>query len=132
MSIEHDYEYGVAGRLTEVKKNDEVTEAYDYDQNSNRTQTTYAAGPSADTKTATFDNRDRMTTYGDLELAYNADGELTSKTDTVANEATTFEYSTFGRLTSATLPTGQQITYITDGTGNHVARQVNGQTTSAY
>ncbi|MGB0873325.1 MAG: RHS repeat domain-containing protein [Solirubrobacterales bacterium] len=127
-----DYEYDAAGRLTEVKKNGAVTETYQYDQNSNRTQTTYAAGPSADTKTATFDNRDRMTTYGDLELQYNADGELTSKTNNVANEQTTFEYSTFGRLTSATLPTGQQITYITDGTGNRVARQVSGQTTSAY
>ncbi len=127
-----DYEYDAAGRLTEVKKNDEVTEAYEYDLNSNRTSTTYAAGAAAETKTATFDNRDRMTTYGNLELAYNADGELTSKTDTAANQQTTFEYSTFGRLRSATLPGGQQITYITDGLGNRVARQVDGQTTSSY
>jgi YD repeat-containing protein len=67
-----DYVYDLAGRLEEVWANGAVTAAYVYDANGNRLSATTPAGIVA----GTYDDQDRLTSYGDLSYAYTANGEL--------------------------------------------------------
>ncbi len=55
-----DYTYGLAGRLTEVKKNAAVLATYGYDSNGNRLTKTTSSG----TVNGTYDAQDRLTQYG--------------------------------------------------------------------
>ena len=126
------YVYDPAGRLTSVQKNGAAQESYTYDANSNRTTATYAGDAGSTTINATFDARDRMTTYGNLALSYNDDGELTEKQNTQTGEATTYTYSTLGQLRGATLPSGQTLSYVYDASGNLVAKKSDNQTERAF
>ena len=97
--------------------------AYSYDANSNRTAKTVEGA----TQYATFDSRDRMNTQGDLDLTYNANGELTEKRDRVTGETLALDYTTLGGLKSATTPDGDQIEYLLDGAGRRVGKKVDSQ-----
>ena len=106
-----DYVYDTPGRLTDVAKDGSAVEHYEYDANSNRLGGTY-------------DDQDRMTSYGGATYTYTANGELETKTD---NGGTTrYTYDEFGNLLSVNLPDGRTIEYVIDAMGRRVGKKVNG------
>jgi RHS repeat-associated protein len=118
----YDYGYGYdqTGRLTEVKLNGSVVSSYTYDNNGNRLSHTQGAN----TTTGTYDDQDRLLTYGDATYTYSAYGELTSKTEGTAT--TTYDYDVVGNLRKVTLPDGRTIDYVIDATNRRVGKKVNG------
>jgi RHS repeat-associated protein len=123
------YTYDTAGQLTTVTRDGSTTAQYQYDLNGNRTNYTDANNSAT---TATYDDQDRLLSYGTLTYAYNANGERTSATDTASNQTTTYGYDTLGQLTTVALPNGHTITYTYDADGNRIARADNGTTTDEY
>jgi RHS repeat-associated protein len=117
-----DYTYDDAGRLTTVKENGVATESYTYDSNGNRLTATDSSG----SVSATYDDQDRLLTYGDLAFAYTEDGRLASRTDTSTGEVTTYAYDSLGALRRVDLPDGKVIEYAIDGVGRRVAKTVDG------
>ncbi|MFY9263828.1 MAG: RHS repeat-associated core domain-containing protein, partial [Solirubrobacterales bacterium] len=122
------YNYDAAGRLANVTKNAAQHAAYSYDQNGNRTSSTIDGV----TTYASFDARDRISSQGDLDLTYNANGELIAKTDRTTDAQTSFTYSTLGDLTAATTPDGTEIDYLLDPLGRRVGKKVDGAITQGF
>ena len=114
----YSYDYDLAGRLIEVKTNNVVTATYTYDSNDNR-----LTGPGLGTS-PTYDNQDRLLTYGANSYAYTANGELATKT--VGGAATTYTYDVLGNLKSLGLSGGVVIDYIVDGQNRRVGKKLNG------
>lgn len=114
------YTYDLAGRLTEVKKNDTTIASYTYDSNGNRLSFTDSGG----TTTGIHDNQDRLTEYGGIIYAYTANGELKSKA--IGSQTTTYQYDGLGNLIAVAGPTGTQITYLVDSRNRRIGKQVNG------
>ena len=123
------YSYDAAGRLEEVSRDGNVTATYAYDANGNRTSVDRAG---EDPVSATYDAQDRIQTYGDLEFDFTKNGDLAAKTDTTSNETTTYDYDALGNLDSVELPSGDEISYLTDGLGRRVGRKINGQLTDGF
>src|SRR5207245_4383798 len=94
------YTYDTAGRLTEVNKNGATAGHYTYDSNGNRLSQTDAAG----TVNGTYDAQDRLLSYGNLQLAYTANGELLTKDNPVLGQTATFTYDVLGNLKRVSLP----------------------------
>ncbi|MEK6589698.1 MAG: RHS repeat-associated core domain-containing protein, partial [Nitrospinota bacterium] len=116
------YTYDLAGRLTDVWKNGVSTGHYEYDSNSNRVSYAGQLG----SFTGIYDNQDRLLTYGSNSYTYTANGELLSKTDTVTNTVTVYNYDVLGNLISVTLPDGTLIEYIVDGQNRRIGKKING------
>jgi RHS repeat-associated protein len=114
------YGYDVAGRLQSVRRNSTLISFYTYDANGNRTEANTEDGIVA----ATYDDQDRLLTYGNAIDTYTANGELATKT--VGTQTTTYEYDTLGNLIEVVLPNGDEITYTIDGRGRRVAKELNG------
>lgn len=115
-----EYSHDLAGRLTEVKKNGTVIASYSYDSNGNRLSLTTFTG----TVNGTYDDQDRLLSYGSATYTYSANGELASKT--VGGQTTTYSYDALGNLLAVTLPGGTHIEYIADGKSRRVGKKVNG------
>ncbi|MBU1188529.1 MAG: hypothetical protein KKC01_05810 [Gammaproteobacteria bacterium] len=120
-----DYAYDLAGRLVEVQQNGTAIETYAYDANSNRIQSSTAAG----TINYTYDDQDRLIeatrTGGTTTYAYNNAGDLQSKT--TASATTSYYYDAAGNLRTVTLPDSTEIEYLIDGLDRRVGKQVNGE-----
>jgi RHS repeat-associated protein len=116
------YSYDLAGRLVEVTRNGVVTEAYEYDLNGNRIHSVNSGGVFE----ATYDEQDRILTYGTLTFQWTPNGEMASKTDTATGEVTTYSYDAVGNLREVGLPDGTTITYLVDGQGRRVGKLVDG------
>ena len=116
------YGYDSAGRLTLVGKNGSTTASYAYDANGNRLSRTTPS----DTETGSYDNQDRLLTYGTKTYAYTANGELLTKTDTATSQTTQYTYDALGNLNTVLLPDGRRIDYLVDGRNRRVAKKVNG------
>ena len=116
------YGYDAAGRLSLVGKNGTTTASYAYDANGNRLSRTTPGG----TETGTYDNQDRLFTYGTKTYAYTANGELLTKTDTATSQTTQYTYDALGNLNTVLLPDGRRIDYLVDGRNRRVAKKVNG------
>jgi len=114
------YEYNAAGRLERVSSGATVVAEYDYDPNGNRTEHRYLGGSDA----ATYDDEDRLLTYGDVTYTYTANGDLESKT--VAGVTTTFTYDVAGNLRRVNVPAGKAIEYVIDGQNRRVGKKVDG------
>ncbi len=99
-----------------------MVEAYSYDANGNRLTSTNSAGTFA----ATYDDQDRIETYGSIEYTFTLNGELLNRTDTATNESTDFVYDAMGNLREVTLPNGDVIEYLVDGQGRRVGKFYNG------
>ena len=56
----------------------------------------------------------RLTQFGGTALAYDAEGNLTSKTDTATGEVTRYHWNTDHELTSVDLPDGSTVSYSYD------------------
>lgn len=118
------YSFDVAGRLTGVTKNGAALSQYVYDSNSNRTSQTI----SGITTLATYDEQDRLATWGTRTYSYNYSGERTSVTDSSVSPAavTSYTYDVFGNIKSVTLPSSTVIEYLLDGKNRRVGRKVSG------
>ena len=113
----YDYNYDLTGRLTEVKTDGATTATYGYDANGNRTEGTY-------------DEQDRLQTWGTASYTYTANGELDSKTDT--GLTTHYSYDVLGNLMQVSLPGGMTIDYIIDGQNRRIGKKVDGILTQGF
>ena len=82
--------------------------------------------------TATYDDQDRLLTYGDLAYAYTGNGELLTKTDSVSSDVTTYSYDALGNLMQVDLPDGTQIDYIVDAFDRRIGKEVDGALTQGF
>jgi RHS repeat-associated protein len=114
------YTYDEAGRLIEVMKNGSHYSSYTYDTNSNRMTAVTSTG----TVSGTYDDQDRLLTYGNTSFTYTANGELESQA--VGGQKTTYSYDTLGNLIAVILPNGTKISYIVDPENHRIGKEVNG------
>ncbi len=112
----YDYHYDIAGRLDQVTTNGTVSATYGYDSNGNRL--------SHNTTTGTYDEQDRLLTYGTANYSYTTNGELLTKTE--AGLTTNYTYDVIGSLTKVTLPGGMVIDYVIDGRNRRIGKKVDG------
>ncbi len=116
-----DYTYDLAGRLIEVIKNGASIATYSYDTNGNRVAASTASGIT----TGTYDDQDRLLSYGTNTYTYTANGELLTKTE--GGQTTTYTYDVLGNLTQVNLPDGTTIEYLIDGRNRRIGKKkVNG------
>ncbi|WP_437915668.1 DNRLRE domain-containing protein [Sorangium sp. So ce302] len=118
----YDYEYDLAGRLTDVLRDGVLAAHYDYDANGNRIARTSPAGAEG----GTYDDQDRLMTYGTKTYVTSPAGDQTSVTDTATGGTTTFTYDARGSLRQVDLPDGTEIDYLVDGEGHRIWKQRNG------
>lgn len=121
-----EYRFDAAGRLDEVKKDGVVVETYGYDANSNRTSYADFWGSGS----ATYDEQDRLLTYGAASFTYTDNGELLTKTE--GPDVTTYGYDVFGNLRTVELPTGIDIEYLVDAANRRIGKKVNGTLVQAF
>jgi RHS repeat-associated protein len=119
----YEYRYDALRRLDEVKVDGVVDEEFTYDANGNRL-TAYKAG--VGTVSATYDDQDRLLTYGTWTFTYTANGELETKTNTATGDEWMFQYDALGNLLSVGLPNGDLVEYLVDGMGRRVGKKKNG------
>lgn len=120
------YDYDETGRLIEVERNGITVSEYDYDDNGNRNG---GFTNISDSISASLDDQDRMTAYGILDYAYNANGDLVSKTNSLTSEVTTYSYDVFGNLLSVDAPgTSGDVTYQIDGLNRRIGRELGAST----
>ena len=103
-------------------QNGTLTATYLYDANGNRMSKTTASG----TYAATYDNQDRLLTYGKWAYSYTANGELQTKTDTSNGQITVYAYDAQGNLRHVDLPDGRSIDYLVDSASRRIAKKING------
>ena len=115
-----DYNYDLGGRLVEVVANGVVVEAYGYDDNDNRTSEQTPAG----TLLATYDDQDRVVTYGTRSYSFDDAGDLDSVSEGVST--TTYAYDGLGNLRSVVPPGGSTINYVIDGFNRRIGKRVGG------
>ena len=120
----YNYDYDLAGRLTQVQHNGTITASYTYDSNGNR-----LSGPGLGSS-PTYDDQDRLLQYGPNSYSYTANGELATKT--VGTNTTTYTYDELGNLTHVALPGGTQIDYLIDGQHRRIGKKVGGVLTQGY
>jgi RHS repeat-associated protein len=120
------FSYDTAGRLATVTQNGAPAATYTYDGNSNRLTRVTGAG----TESGTYDDQDRVTSYGGFTFTYTPNGEIASKTS--AFGTTGYRYDSFGNLIGVTLPGGRVIEYILDARSRRVARKLDGAVTQKF
>ncbi|OBP14337.1 hypothetical protein A5320_11160 [Rheinheimera sp. SA_1] len=127
-----DYTYDDRYRLTEVKQNGTVTEAYQFDANGNRVGfSSLLRG--INNQSASYAQGDQLAQSGNATYTYDGNGRLASKTTTEnsISTATQYQYSSSGRLLAVTTPE-KAITYRHNALGQRVAKLVNGAVTEKY
>jgi RHS repeat-associated protein len=112
--------------LTDVYKDGALVSHYDYDANGNRVRHTGENG----TFSGTYDDQDRMLSYGGNTYQYTANGELASKTN--AEGTTVYDYDVLGNLRAVTLPDGTRIEYVIDGGNRRIGKKVNGMLVQGF
>jgi RHS repeat-associated protein len=93
---------------------------YNYDANGNRLAHRWLGGSTS----ATYDEQDRLLTYGDIAYTYTPEGDLHTKT--VAGATTTYDYDAFSNLRTVELPGGTTIEYVVDAQNRRVGKKVDG------
>ncbi|MBI5024957.1 MAG: RHS repeat-associated core domain-containing protein [Candidatus Omnitrophica bacterium] len=78
----------------------------------------------------TYDNQDRLLSYGSNTYTYTANGELLTKA--AAGQTTTYDYDLLGNLMSVALPNGTSIEYIIDGQNRRIGKKVNGSLVQGF
>lgn len=123
---EFEYTYDSAGRLTAVSLNGNPLNSYSYDSNSNRILQTIN-GVSVG---ATYDDQDRLLTFGNKSFTYNLNGEVVSMTDSSTSQTINYNYDVLGNLKSVTLPS-KTINYKVDAHNRRMAK-LDGTTVENY
>ena len=124
-SSTYDYSYDNMGRLSEVKKDGVIVEAYTYDNNGNRASATIHN----ETTNGYYTLDDQIVTYGNNTYQYNDDGYLQSKT--TPEGTTTYQYGVFGELQKVVTPT-KTIEYLHNANNQRVAKKVDGVIVEKY
>jgi RHS repeat-associated protein len=124
-----DYNYDDAGRLELVEKDGTQVSAYGYDLNGNRIEA-FTSFPNVTSVSATYDDQDRLLTYGAAAFTYTDNGELRTKTEN--GGTTSYAYDVMGNLRIVDLPDGTHIEYLVDGRGRRVGKKVNGTLVQAF
>ena len=117
------YTYDTAGRLTEVRKGGVVQSSYTYDDNGNRLTKTVSGTPI----NGSYDDQDRLLSYGNASYAYTDNGELLSKT--VGSAVTQYQYDVLGNSRHVALPGSTPATaidYVIDGQNRRIGKKVGG------
>jgi RHS repeat-associated protein len=122
----YDYSYDQAGQLWQVRQDGVLVSTYLYDPNGNRLSYTSPSG----TLSATYDDQDRLLTYGDASYTYTANGELLTKTE--AGKTTHYTYDELGNLIQVSLPDGTQIEYLIDGLNRPIGKRVDGSLVQGF
>jgi YD repeat-containing protein len=133
------FTYDAQGRLTTAAQGYFPDREYQYDQNGNRT-VMISFGQQINAK---YDAQDRLTNYGNIEFQYNANGDLTQKTEHSfafddyfswlhffsqdKQKITQYSFDMFGNLKTVTFPDGKQIEYVIDGQNRRVGKKINGK-----
>ena len=120
----YEYKYDLAGRLEEVWLDTQLVYKYEFDENGNRLKHIDYSGGSPVETTGSYDDQDRMLSYGDATYTYSDNGDLESKTE--GADETFYEYDSFGNLRNVTLPDGTVIEYVIDGENRRIGKKVNG------
>ena len=118
----YEYGYDLAGRLNQVEKDSAVISEYTYDPNGNRLSLTTPSG----TVTGTYDDQDRLLSYGNVTYTYSLAGELKSTKNESTSATTNYVYDELGNLVSVTMPDGTLIEYVIDGQNRRIGKKVNG------
>lgn len=113
------FSYDDAGRLHTVSAGTSPASEYLYDANGNR-KTHLRLGGRED---GTYDEQDRLITYGDTTYTYTPNGEL--ETWVKGGVTTSFAYDSFGNLRNVNTP-GMAIEYLVDAMNRRVGKKVNG------
>ncbi len=71
--------------------------------------------------TGTYDEQDRLRTYGNWAYTYTDNGELSSKLNTANNDLWSYEYDAMGNLRSVTLPDDRVVSYAHDARNRRIA-----------
>ncbi|AUX44919.1 uncharacterized protein SOCE26_063890 [Sorangium cellulosum] len=118
----YEYDYDLAGRLTDVRRDGVLAAHYDYDANGNRLARTSPAG----TESGAYDDQDRILSYGDNTYDTTPAGDVVGVTHTSTNVTSTFTYDARGNLRQAVLGNGDVIEYLVDGEHHRVWKKKNG------
>lgn len=116
------YTYDLAGRLTEVRRDGALVDAYVYDSNGNRIGHNGIA--------ATHDAQDRLLTYGPAGYTYTPSGDLATRTENGATTA--YTYDALGNLLRVELPDDTVIDYLVDGRNRRVGKRLNGELVQGF
>jgi RHS repeat-associated protein len=127
-TVVYHYDYDDIGRLTDVKQDGVLTAHYEYDANGNRTRAQYPV--SAVDISGSYDDQDRLLSYGPNTYNYTANGELFSKTN--ASGTAGFSYDVLGNLRATTLVDGTSIEYVIDAQDRRVGKKINGTLTQGF
>ncbi|MCP1728063.1 RHS repeat-associated protein [Natronospira proteinivora] len=131
--VHYEYRYDDRQRLTEVIKNGQTVEQYQYDANGNRVQTTSTARDVTN-ETAQYNLADqlqsRQTTDGEVSYEYDGNGRL-SKKHHAYGQVTEYNYDSQGRLKSVTTPE-HHVEYQHNALGNRVSKSVDGEVVEYY
>lgn len=92
-------------------------------------------GPDGDLATiagqpSTIDVAGRLTAVGPTKLGYDSAGRVTTMNG--SDGVTTYEWDGLGRLAGVRLPDGRRVTYLIDGDGRRIARDVDGKRTTGW
>lgn len=99
-----------------------ASEAYSYDAAGNRTASHLSAS-------YTHDHANRLTADARFDYAYDANGNLTRKTERATAQQTQYTYNAANQLTRIDFPDGTVATYRYDGLGRRFEKNVGGQIT---
>jgi YD repeat-containing protein len=124
--ITTEYSYDRGGRLEFVRVNGRTIESDSYDPPGNRIGVVRRDQKLA----AAFDDRNRLTTFGEATFSWTPEGTLTNLAD--RNGSVSFSYDDFGTLRSVKLRDGREIQYLVDADGRRVGRRVAGRLVAGY
>lgn len=118
----HNYSYDNIYQLLQATHPSSSTEAYTYGPVHNRLTST-------DHNDWAYDNNNRLISYNGFTCAYNANGNMTSKIDTVLSQITSYQYDYENKLKRIDYPDGTYSEYRYDPFGNRIKKDVNGTVT---
>lgn len=120
------YTYDLAGRLTDVARNETNVSHYDFDSNGNRLAYKSRNG----TLQGSYDEQDRLKQYDETFYGHTAKGQWASKT--FRGKKTSYNYDTFGNLRAVILPDGVKVEYLIDDQNRRVGKKVNGSLVQGF
>ncbi|WP_374035507.1 RHS repeat domain-containing protein [Bdellovibrio bacteriovorus] len=129
--ISTNYVYDSLGRLVEVVGKD-GRRAYSYDENGNRLS--HTRGQSI--IKGTYDDQDRLISYGTSKYFYNNHGDLERKEELESASGrilpTRYSYDSLGNLRKVILPDGKIVEYIIDGQSRRIGKKINGKLVQGF
>ena len=127
------YGFDPAGRLITVHQNGSLVLQNTYDANGHRTSVQVQGSVLVNSQT---DAQDRIMSFGQVQYSHNADGQLTSRSNTSNGAVANFNYDAMGNLRSADLPAQAggrcSVEYLPDANNRRFAKKLNGQVEEQY